>query len=326
MRFGLIGAGGMGRHQANLLAQIAGAELAAIGDVELTAAAKSLAEQHGAALDVSAEAVLSRSDIDAVIVATPTWTHAPLALIAIQAGKHVFVEKPIARTLAEAEQLIEAADRAGVKLAVGHVVRYFPDYAAARDIVQSGEIGTPGVARAIRLTGLPRAPWYADAERSGGVILDVMVHDFDWLRWTFGAVRRVTARGLMHNTATDRDAAMAVLRFQNGTIGYAEGSWGYRTFRTSFEISGSGGLIRSDNGSTQTHSYEVDLPDAVRPRWSEGLEESPYLTQLRAVTAWFEGGPAPRHSAADGLEALRIALAAIESVRTGKTITFEVAA
>jgi predicted dehydrogenase len=326
MRFGLIGAGGMGRHQAGLLARVPGAALAAIGDVELPPAARALAEQHGAALAGSAEAVLARPDVDAVIIATPTGTHAPLALAAIEAGKHVFVEKPIARTLAQAEQMISAAERAGVKLAVGHVVRYFPEYAAARDMVRRGEVGTPGVARVTRLTGMPRAPWYADTAVSGGVILDVMIHDFDWLLWTFGPVARVAARGLLQHAATDRDAAMAVLRFGDGTIGYAEGSWHYRQFRTSFEVSGSGGLIRSDNNSVLTHNYQLELPEGVRSLWPDGLEESPYLVQIRDITNWFAGGPAPRHSAADGLEALRVALAALESVQTGRTISLEVQA
>ncbi len=326
MRFGLIGAGGMGRHQAAMLAQITGAELAAVGDVELPPAARALAERHGAVLLDSAEAVLTQPGIDAVIIATPTGTHAPLALAALAAGKHVFVEKPLARSLAEGEQMIAAAERAGLKLAVGHVVRYFPDYAAARDMVLRGEIGTPGIVRVTRLTGMPRSPWYADMVASGGVILDVMIHDFDWLRWTFGPVVRVAARGLMHSDATSRDAAMAVLRFANDTIGYAEGSWHYRRFQTSFELSGDGGLIRSSNTSSQTHDYQVELGDEVRGLWPDGLEESPYLAQLRDVAGWFAGGPAPRHSAADGLEALRIALAAIDSVQTGRTITLEVPA
>lgn len=321
MRFGLIGAGGMGRHQVSMLTQIPGAACVALTDTQLSPQLVSFAEQIGAEVMPSSEALLADSNIDAVIIATPTSSHAELGIAAARAGKHIFVEKPIARTLAQAEALIAEAEKARVKLAVGHVVRYFPEYASARQLIQAGEIGSPGVARAARLTGFPRASWFADKAASGGVILDVMIHDFDWMRWALGPVTRITARG-MSPQFERYDAAMAVLRFESGALGYVEGSWCYRSFQTMLEVSGNAGLIRTDNTVTSSR-FQLSSPERTPGQWGDGLETSPYLAQMQDVVAWFSGGPEPRHSAQDGLEALRLALAAIESVSTGETVVLK---
>jgi predicted dehydrogenase len=135
-----------------------------------------------------------------------------------RAGKHIICEKPLARTLDQGAAILDVVARAGVKLAVGHVVRYFPDYALAHDLVVRGEIGAPGVARATRGAGFPTVPgdWFSDVARSGGVALDLMIHDFDWLRWTFGLLERLYARGLTYAGHPRKDAAMVVARFRGG--------------------------------------------------------------------------------------------------------------
>jgi predicted dehydrogenase len=316
----------MGRFQAATIARVAGMQVVALADSAMPPAAIELAKQIGADCLASPDALLARADIDVVVIATPTDTHVGLAIAAAQAGKHIFCEKPLARTLPEAEAMIAAAEQAQVKLAVGHVVRYFPAYASARDLVLRGEIGRPGVARATRLTAFPhRSAWYADSVRSGGVALDVMIHDFDWMRWTFGEVERVHALGLTPAGIAGRDAAMAVLRFRSGAIGYVEGNWCHADFRTFLEVSGSDGLFRTDNHSTRSHTTDVDLPDAINELWPDGLEQGPYEAQFRDVAAWMAGGPMPRHTAQDGLEALRIALAAIESMQTGQPVVLPAA-
>ena len=318
MRFGLIGAGGMGRHQAATLTHIPNAACIALTDIELSAPALAFAEQVGAEVMPSAESLLARNDIDAVIIATPTSSHATLGIAALRHGKHVFVEKPIARSLSEAKELIAEAAQGQLKLAVGHVVRYFPEYASAHQLIQSGNIGSPGIARAVRLTGHPRAAWYADQAASGGVILDVMIHDFDWMRWALGPVTRVTARGTS-STQAGCDAAMAILRFENGALGYVEGSWCYRSFQTMLEVSGNAGLLRTHNGITSS-SFQLSAPEQAPGQWSDGLEVGPYLAQMQDVVAYFAGGAPPRHTPEDALEALRLALAASESVLTGEPV------
>lgn len=324
MRFAIIGGGTMGRVHAEALGQIEGVTVVAFGAPEVAPATVELATRLGAEVLPSAEEVLARPDIDAVVVATPTDTHCTLAVAAARAGKQIFCEKPLARTLEDGAAMLDAAARAGVRLAVGQVVRYFPEYALARELVVRGELGTPGVARTTRGAGFPRVSgdWYADLARSGGVVLDMMIHDFDWLRWTLGPIDRLYARGLASTRRADRDAAMAVLRFHSGALGYVEGSWAYPGgFRTSLEISGSAGLLRTTSRGTTPLQFEffpTDGTDTRTPLPPGGIDRSPYLAQMRDVVRWFAGGPAPRCTAEEAFEALRIALAALESARTGR--------
>lgn len=328
MRIALIGAGTMGRIHAEALGRIDGARVVAFGAPALPPATAALAERLGAAHLPTAEAVLARPDVDVVIVATPTDTHHEIVVAAARAGKQIICEKPLARTAEQAEAMIDAAARAGVKLAVAHVVRYFPDYAAAREMVVRGDLGAPGVARATRGAGFPQVAgaWYADTARSGGVVLDMMIHDFDWLRWTFGPVERLHARGLTYDGRAGKDAAMAVIRFRSGALGYVEGSWCYPGgFRTTLEVSGSAGLIRTGSREAAPLAFELFPADGGSDGVAVptgGLAEDPFLAQMRDFVGWFAGGPPPRSSAEDGLAALRIGLAALESIRTGQPARF----
>jgi predicted dehydrogenase len=326
MRVGIIGAGVMGRVHAEALGRIDGVTVAAIGAREIPPATEELARTLGADVLPSAAAVIARPDVDTIVVATPTDTHLEIVRAAAQAGKQVICEKPLARTLEDGQALLDAVRRAGVKLAVGHVVRYFPEYTLARDMVRSGELGTPGVVRATRGAGFPTVAgnWYADIQRSGGVVLDMMIHDFDWARWTFGPIERIHARGLAYAGHANKDMAMAVLRFQSGVIGYVEGSWSFPDgFRTTLEISGSAGFVRHASRASAPLAFTL-FPTAGSSAGvavpSGGLTEDPYQTQMRDFASWMMGGPAPRCTGADALEALRLALAALESIRTGKPI------
>jgi UDP-N-acetylglucosamine 3-dehydrogenase len=328
MRVGVIGAGVMGRVHAEALSRIDGVSVAAFGSCEAPEATVGLARQIGAELLPSTAAVLGRPDIDVVVVATPTDTHLEIVRAAAQAGKQIICEKPLARTAEDGEALLDAVSRAGVKLAVGLVVRYFPEYAMAREMVRRGELGTPGVVRATRGAGFPTvaSDWYADLARSGGVVLDMMIHDFDWARWTFGPIERLHAYGLAYAGHARKDAAMAVVRFRSGVIGYVEGSWSYPGgFRTTLEISGSGGLVRHDSRQGAPLRFELFPTESAGAGVaipSGGLHEDPYMTQMRDFAQWMMGGSQPRCSGEDALEALRISLAALESIRTGHPSVF----
>ncbi|HEY0739327.1 MAG TPA: Gfo/Idh/MocA family oxidoreductase [Herpetosiphonaceae bacterium] len=330
MRIAIIGAGTMARVHAAALSRIDGVNVVAIAAGEIPPASIEIARQLGADLYSSAAEALARPDVDAVIVATPTDTHHAVVIEAARAGKHIICEKPLARTLEQGEAMLAAVAEAGVKFGVGHVVRYFPEYAAAREMIARGELGTPGVARLTRGAGFPQVAgnWYADVERSGGVVLDMMIHDFDWARWAFGPVERLHAQGLTFSGRPGKDAAMAILRFRSGALAYVEGSWSYPGgFRTTLEVSGSAGLIRSDSQKSAPLSFELaPQPGAEGVAVpSGGLIEDPYLLQLRELIGWLRGGPPPRVTGEDALEALRLGLAALQSIRTGRPITFAAA-
>ena len=144
--------------------------------------------------------MLAQAKPDIIDICTPTPLHRDYVERAAAAGKAIFVEKPLARTLADCDAMVAAVNRAGVPAMPGHVVRFFPEYAAAKRLVDAGGVGKPAAIRTARLAGFPgqegRPNWYADPQQSGGLVLDLILHDFDWLRWTFGPITRVYAKGL----------------------------------------------------------------------------------------------------------------------------------
>ncbi|MFW6338424.1 MAG: Gfo/Idh/MocA family protein, partial [Alkalispirochaetaceae bacterium] len=120
---------------------------------------------------------------DVVDVCSPTFTHKQYVLAAVHAGRAVFCEKPLALSLADGREMVEAAKAAGVPFGVGHVLRFFPEYVKAAATARSGELGELAVLRFSRCTFTPKTGWYLDESRSGGVILDLMIHDLDFARY-----------------------------------------------------------------------------------------------------------------------------------------------
>jgi predicted dehydrogenase len=240
----------------------------------------------------------------------------------------VLVEKPLARSLADAQLMLDAAQQYGVKLMCGQVVRYFREYATAHQLITRGDIGTVGVARTSRCGAYPAAhTWYADTVRSGGVALDLLVHDLDWLRWTFGEVTRVYARGLIDRAIPDRDTVMVILRFESGVIGYAEANWSYPNgFHTSLEVAGSNGLVAHRNDDVVDITLRPQAGSGARLAHDPLALEDPYLAQLIDFTQWCTDGTAPRSTARDGYEAVRLSLAVLESVQTGRPVHLQGAA
>jgi predicted dehydrogenase len=250
-------------------------------------------------------------------------------LQAAAAGKHIVCEKPLARTVEQGQEMIAAGRGAGVKLLVAHVVRFFPEYALAQATVASGQIGRPAVIRLARGSFRPKKPvgnWFLDFEKSGGMLLDLMIHDFDYARWVAGEVESVFAKsiGAAHGDAAI-DYGMAILKHTSGALSHIAGAWAYPppTFRTRFEIAGDRGLIEQDSDVTAPIQLLLqkaagDAPDVGLP--SSPLSESPYTTEIKEFYAALTEECPVRVSAADGLAAVQIALAAIESARTGQAV------
>src|SRR6266540_4283330 len=262
--------------------------------------AVALATKYGGLAFASVEALLDSSDI--VDICTPPVEHAAATIAAARAGKHVLCEKPIARHLADARAMIAACEAAGVRLFVAHVVRFFPEFARAKAVLHSG--------------------WFADIAQSGGVTLDMIIHDIDYQRWLCGDVVRVFARGMTFR-GLGVDHALITLRFASGAIGHIEGSWAFPAgnFRTSIELAGTEGLLVHDSDDAQPldvryHSGEAPAGAPVIGHPAP-LDDDPYYQEFQHFLDALDSGAAFLVKPHDALAALRVALAAIESQRTG---------
>lgn len=323
LRVGIVGAGTMGRTHANAYTKLPNAQLVGFYDADC-AYAERVAAQFGTKAFADYDGLLEQVDI--VDICTPTPTHLELTIKAASAGKHILCEKPLGRTLEQCEQMIEATNRAGVTLMPAQVLRFFPEFKQARQLVLAGAVGKPAAIRTRRGGPYPRPAndWYADFEQSGGPILDMVIHDFDWLRWTFGEVERVFAKALTFKGLDHIDYALVTLRLKSGAIAHVEANWADPSgFKVDFEIAGDGGMIAFDS------RFAMPLMVAKQDAGAGGggvavpespMAEDPYMLEIQHFVDSVEAGQQPTITAEDGMKAVEIALAAIESVQSGKVV------
>ena len=253
LNVGIIGAGRIGKVHAETLAfRVPEAFPLAIADVN-RAAAVAVADRCGIAkVTTDYREILADPSIKAVLICSSTDTHADLIVEAAQAGKHIFCEKPIDHTLARIDKALAAVEKAGVKLQIGFNRRFDPNFARVRHAVASGEIGSPHLMHIISRD--PAPPPISYVKVSGGIFLDMTIHDFDMARFLIGdEVEEIyTSAGVMVDPeigkAGDLDTALIVLRFRNGVIGTIDNSrkavYGYDQ---RVEILGSGGSVSTAN-------------------------------------------------------------------------------
>jgi len=324
MNLAIIGCSTMGRIHAGMATQAGFRVVACIDATD--AAARQLAREHKAKTYSTLGEAIRKGDVEAVCIATPTPTHKPLILEAAKAGLDIFSEKPLCRTAKDASQAVKACERAGVKLFVGHVVRYFHEFEGMRAQVKSGSIGKAGFVRMFRGGACPAGVggWFQDFKKSGGVIFDTSIHDLDWLRYTFGEVERIFCQNLMKQKPAPMDYATCTLRLANGMIAQVTGSWAHPTgFRVAVEIAGQKGIIQFDS-ATPPVRFE---PRAAKGAGSGGaivpaspVEKSPYLLEWEDCANWFMRGKNPRVLPEDAVRAVELAEAALASAKSGQPV------
>ncbi|HVO70146.1 MAG TPA: Gfo/Idh/MocA family oxidoreductase [Aggregatilineaceae bacterium] len=326
LRVGVLGAGSMGRtHTAGWVqtpAQLVGVYAADAAQMHR------LADQYKLRAFASYDELLAAADV--VDICTPTYLHHDHVLQAARAGKHIICEKPLALGVSQGQAMVSACEKAGVRLLVAQVVRFFPEYAAAKAVVDRGEIGRVAVIRLTRCNFQPKLGadnWFLDPARSGGMMLDLMIHDFDYARWVAGDVESVFARSIRSRSPeAPLDYALAILRHSSGAISNVEGGWAYPPpmFRTALEIAGDGGLIEHPAESSTPlgvylkQSASGDSPEVGLPM--SPMLKDPYTTEVKHFYDVLANGAVPRVTAQDGLAAVAIARAAVESARTGRPV------
>jgi 1,5-anhydro-D-fructose reductase (1,5-anhydro-D-mannitol-forming) len=275
------------------------------------------------------------SDVDAVYISSRNDQHARQAIAAAEAGKHILVEKPIALTVADAKAMIAAADRHGVLLAVNHHLPGSPLHATTRRLVQEGRIGTILSARINHAVLLPEhlRGWRLSDAPGAGVIMDITVHDASVLNPLFGTrpvhVSAIAVRQAGWNTGGTEDAVMTVIEYAPDGAGPPRLAQTHDAFTvpglsTYLEVHGDRGSIVVGDAMTQ------DTPGTVSVHDPDGIESVEvdcsadlYSIILESFVAGLRGDGKPTATGEDGLWALRVALAAAESTRTGRTVALD---
>jgi len=328
LKLGIIGAGRIGQvHAESLTRRVLGAEVLAISDVNETAAS-GCAERFGipqASVDYTT--ILQNPAIEAVLICSSTDTHARLISEAAAAGKHIFCEKPIALDLTAIDQALADVERSGVKLQIGFNRRFDSNFAYLHETVNNGGIGAPHI---VRITSRdPAPPPLAYIKVSGGIFLDMTIHDFDMARFLMGSeVESVYATGAALvdpaiGAAGDLDTVIVTLRFANGALGIIENSreavYGYDQRA---EIFGSAGAIESANKTAQNTKHStLNGVNAAKPLYFflERYMDS-YVAELQAFTAAITTNTPVPVTGHDGRMATMLGQAAWQSYREGRPV------
>jgi predicted dehydrogenase len=311
----------------DIASRVPRATLAAIADVDAKAAEEVAAEWGVPRVYATPEELLDDRGIDAVAIVSPTKTHRPLAIASLERGHPTFCEKPPALSIEETAAIEQAVAKTGGFFQMGLMRRFDAGYAAARRQVQDGAIGVPVVFKSSSRDPKRTSLEYADPRSSGGMILDMGIHDFDIARWFMGEVASVTAIGgtLAYpelKTVGDIDNAIVSLAFADGRLGVVDlsrnGVYGYDI---STELLGTQGTLRI--GYLRETPILVMTPNHVAhdtvPYFMERFAAA-YTAQLvNFVDNVLEGRPAPV-TIKDGMQAMRIAVAATKACATGERV------
>jgi myo-inositol 2-dehydrogenase/D-chiro-inositol 1-dehydrogenase len=320
-----LGAGRMGQTHLRNLVGISGVRVRVVADRRLEAArsAAALVRAERATDDIAG--AIQAGDVDAVLISTPTDTHAALIEACVRAGKPVWCEKPVAVTIEETRRVVESVERAGVPVMIGFMRRFDPGYAAAKRAIDAGEIGKVERFRAV--SGDFKPPPVAYIATSGGIFVDMLVHDFDMARFLVGEIDEVCAWGSVliesgYAGAGDVDTAVAMVRFANGALGVFEGArrttWGY-DIRT--EIAGSQARLVVEAAqktpllASRDLGYRGDHYESFPDRFAEA-----YRAELAYFFQCLRDGTLPAPDVRDALESLRVALAAARSLQEGRPV------
>lgn len=330
VRMGVLGTGRIGRLHAQLLVrEIEGASVVAVADAVPDVAA-AVAADLGVAAGGSIDEVLADPDVDAVAISSSTDTHVDLVVRAARAGKAIFCEKPISLDLAEVDRALTAVEQAGVPFMVGFNRRFDPGHASVHDVARAGTLGELHQVHITSRDPSPPPPEYVAV--SGGIFLDMAIHDFDMARYVVGSeVVEVFAKGAVRvdpriGEAGDVDTAVTVLTHADGTLTTIENSReAVYGFDQRVEAFGSKGMAVSDNPPRHAGWVRTAETTAWQPLpwfFLERYLES-YRREWRAFVDFLrDGGPSPVDAAA-GRAPVVVGLAATRSLREGRPVRTE---
>ena len=325
LKVGVIGSGFMGLTHGEAYAQLDDVAIAGfVGKGE--ANRQKLAAQFGTRDYPSMEALLDAEEVDVLDICTPTHLNVEMVRNAAQAKKAILLEKPVALTVEDAEEIQGIVQEAGVTSMVAHVVRFWPEYATIREIVTGGQIGNIHLATATRVCQPPDwTEWYQDPKQSGGVPVTLMIHDFDFCNWLFGRPIEVTAAGHKNGLGAYDDLHVLV-RYPNGVSATFRGSicmaGGY-PFTMGLRVCGDAGAVEFifragiNLENRQEAQSDFILYRGGQPSVPEADQTDAYVREIDYFLQALREGREPGISTIDeAVLALRTAWAAIESADT----------
>ena len=328
LNIAVIGCGRIGRiHAENLAARVPKARLAAVADV-LSANAQNLGEKLNVAKVTSDyRQLLNDPAIDAVAICSSTDTHAQLIQEAATAGKHIFCEKPIDFDIARIRAALDAVEKAKVKLQIGFNRRFDPSFAKVRELIVSGAVGQPHI---IRITSRdPAPPSLEYVKVSGGLFLDMTIHDFDMVRFLSGSeVEEIFAVGTALvdraiGEAGDVDTAIVTMKLTNGALAAIDNSrkavYGYDQ---RVEVFGSGGMAAAGNRTPESHML-IDAAGRHEAKPLHFFEEryaEAYVIEMRSFVEAVLKDENPPVSGVDGLHPVLMGMAALRSLREKRPV------
>ncbi len=325
IRICMIGAGRVGKNHSRAMRHVAGAEIVAVVEQVAQVRDETAAEFGIEKQFDSLEAALLGAEFDAVVITTPTPTHLPIAALAAEHKKHVFLEKPMALNLQECDAIADVVSRNGVLLQLGFMRRFDPEFVAAAQRIEAGEIGQPMMIKSnTHGPGLP-PPWARDLRTSNGMLAEVNSHDWDTTRWLMGSNhQRVYAevanfKGAAHNVDTPHfyDNVLVNLKFENGGLGLISGvcpcGYGYDA---RVEIVGEKGIMQIGELKGQAvvvcTNRDQGLITPIFRTWPERFEWG-YINELDHFVTCIRTGRTPRAGAAEGRWAVAGVLAGTKS-------------
>jgi UDP-N-acetylglucosamine 3-dehydrogenase len=321
LRVAVIGVGAMGRNHARVYSELPDVEL--VGAVDsFVATAQSVAMRYGCAAYTDYQRMLDEKRPDAVSVAVPTVYHLEVAQHLASRGIHLLIEKPIAFSVEEGQQIIHAAEKAGVCLAIGHVERFNPAVIALKDRLAQGELG-----RIFQMDARRQGPFPARVN-DVGVVIDLAVHDLDIMRYVSGAdIIRVYAETERRIHSTHEDMVSGLVRLDNGAVGTLTINWLTPTKIRELWVTGERGMFRVDYLTQDLYFFENAI--VGESGWetlqhlrgvSEGRmirhvvnKKEPLRAELDAFLASVRGERPVAVTGADGLRALQLAQAVVMS-------------
>lgn len=301
---GVIGVGAMGYNHVRIYSELENANLLAISDM-VRGTLDNVSKEFNTVGYVDYDNILQLDDLEAVNICVPTVFHHDVVMNAIEAGKNVLVEKPVASELGQAREMINAAKDAGVKLATGHVERFNPAVRVAKQLLDDGEIGEIVTANAKRLGPYP--PRIRDV----GVAIDLAIHDIDIFNYLFESKAEMVFANMSSNlkNCEFEDHAEIMTKYDNGALSILETNWLTPYKKRQLNITGVDGIISVDYGSQEVTLYkENNHKEEVKVDNKEPLKE-----ELRSFINAVQTDSNPEVTGQDGYEALRIVEAAMKS-------------